>query len=65
MLYARNRYIVTMEDFANFVGITRKEYSLGQKKIYYFESPSYYNKNRRAVVEEMVQELLMKKIRMG
>jgi hypothetical protein len=65
MLYAKNRYIVTMEDFASFVGIVRKEYSLGQRKIYYFDSELYYNKNRRAVVEEMVQELLMKKIRMG
>ena len=65
MLYAKNRYIPTIEDFATFLRLTLKEF--GQtKKIYYFESNyGYYNKNRRDVIERMMTEILTKKLKLG
>jgi hypothetical protein len=69
MLFAKDRKFINLEDFEKFMKIEFKTKQVGETIYCYFRDPGgtsyYYHPERRKVIEKMVSEILMKKIKLG
>jgi len=68
MLFAKDRYIPTITDFEQFMQLTLKNTKIAGKSYYYFtdeNNKGYYHPDRRKIIEDMLSEILMKKIKLG
>jgi hypothetical protein len=69
MLFAKDRKFINLEDFEKFMKIEFKTKQVGESIYCYFRDPGgasyYYHPERRKVIEKMVSEILMKKIKLG
>jgi hypothetical protein len=66
ILFAKNREFINIDDFQAFFNLKLKSKPIG-KGYYYFddENRGYYNQTRRKIVEEMLSEILLRKLKLG